>query len=48
MTKQKFLQLVVAVLVVASLTVGNGSVTAMPTGPVDETKVPHYFGPYPP
>ncbi len=26
---------------------GNGSASAMPMSPTDESKVPHYFGPYP-
>ena len=29
------------------LAASNGSVKAMPISPTDETKVPHYFGPYP-
>ena len=47
MINRKFLHLVISVLVVASLVAGNSSVTAMPTSAVDESKVPHYFGPYP-
>jgi hypothetical protein len=63
MIKQKFANLVVSLVVVASLLFGpavpvsaqkppaqsaaaNSSVNAMPASPTDETKVPHYFGPY--
>lgn len=48
MTAQKFLNLMVSLMVISSLFLGGSSpATAMPMDPVDETKVPHYFGPYP-
>lgn len=64
MIKQKFANLVVSLVVVASLLFGpavpvsaqkpaaqsaaaNSSINAMPASATDETKVPHYFGPYP-
>ncbi len=47
MINRKFLHLVISVVAVASLVAGPGSVTAMPASAVDESKVPHYFGPYP-
>jgi FtsP/CotA-like multicopper oxidase with cupredoxin domain len=48
MNNRKFLNLVITLLVGASLLLGiTGRVTAAPTDPKDETKVPHYFGPYP-
>ena len=48
MNTRKFLNIVVSLLVLASLLFGgNTKATAMPMTPTDETKVPHYFGPYP-
>jgi len=47
MLSRKFLNLIVSVAAIAALVAGPSSVTAMPTSAVDETKVPHYFGPYP-
>jgi FtsP/CotA-like multicopper oxidase with cupredoxin domain len=47
MTSHKFINIVVSLMMLSSLLLGSASsATAMPTGPVDETKVPHYFGPY--
>ncbi len=48
MNKRKLINLVVSVLVIMTSLMGtNTSVKAMPAGPTDESKVPHYFGPYP-
>jgi len=51
MTIRKFLKYFLFVLVSASFILGSTSqaqnVAAMPASPTDETKVPHYFGPYP-
>ncbi len=56
MRKHRFLNLVVLLTVVASLVLtGSGAVSAQPkpsasAAPIsttDETKVPHYCGPYP-
>src|SRR5574341_1805626 len=48
MTGRKFLNLVISLMVVTALFLGNNTqATAMPMVPTDETKVPHYFGPYP-
>ncbi len=48
MKTRKFLNMIVSLMVLTTLVFG-GSVkaTAMPMGLVDESKVPHYFGPYP-
>ena len=44
----KILNLGIAILMMASFVLGNHTpATAMPMGPTDESKVPHYFGPYP-
>ncbi len=48
----KFLHRLFSSLIIVSLLLGvSGQVVAqplaMPSGPTDETKVPHYFGPYP-
>jgi hypothetical protein len=47
----KLLNKVLYLLVFASLFIGSStqtqSVVAMPSSPTDESKVPHYFGPYP-
>lgn len=48
MLSRKFLHIVISLLMVTSLLLGaSGQANAMPASPVDETKVPHYFGPYP-
>src|SRR5512134_622177 len=48
MKVRKLLNIVVSLMVVATLFLGSGSkAEAMPMDPTDETKVPHYFGPYP-
>ncbi|MEO8357491.1 MAG: hypothetical protein ABI621_16420, partial [Chloroflexota bacterium] len=48
MNKRKFLNIVVSLMVLTSLFFGSSNnATAMPMDPMDESKVPHYFGPYP-
>ncbi|HET9908304.1 MAG TPA: fibronectin type III domain-containing protein [Anaerolineales bacterium] len=48
MNTRKFLNILVSFMVITTLFAGNSSnATAMPMNPTDETKVPHYFGPYP-
>ncbi len=47
MNKRKWLTLIFSLLVLASLVGSNFNVSAMPASPTDESKVPHYFGPYP-
>ena len=53
MLKHKFLNLIFSIMIVASLFLsGNVPVSAQqgqnaPANPTDESKVPHYFGPYP-
>src|SRR5512138_2570223 len=48
MFTRKFLNLLVSLMVLTSLLFGSSShATAMPLNPTDETKIPHYFGPYP-
>lgn len=48
MNKYKFLNALMPMLVVVSLILaGSRSAVAMPMSPTDESKVPHYFGPYP-
>ncbi len=48
MFNRKFLNMLVSLMVLTSLIFGgNFKAAAMPMGPVDETKVPHYFGPNP-
>ncbi|HEY6072005.1 MAG TPA: hypothetical protein VIV15_01095, partial [Anaerolineales bacterium] len=47
MSSRKFVNLVISLMMLTSLIMGTTiNVTAMPAGPTDETKVPHYFGPY--
>ncbi len=48
MNKYKLLNALLPLLVIASLIMaGSRSAEAMPMSPTDESKVPHYFGPYP-
>ncbi len=48
MKKQKFMIITcLALLVIALWGIGPPMAQAMPAGPTDETKVPHYYGPYP-
>lgn len=48
MFNRKFLNMLISLMVLTSLAVGNSMhATAMPMDPADESKVPHYFGPYP-
>jgi FtsP/CotA-like multicopper oxidase with cupredoxin domain/fibronectin type 3 domain-containing protein len=48
MNMRKFLNILVSLMVLTTLFAGStGNATAMPMNPTDETKVPHYFGPYP-
>ena len=51
-TKRKLLNLTMSVLTIAALVLSVvgpavAQPLAMPMGPTDESKVPHYFGPYP-
>jgi FtsP/CotA-like multicopper oxidase with cupredoxin domain len=51
MFNRKFLNIVISIWVVTSLILGGtiqvNNVSAMPMDPMDQTKVPHYFGPWP-
>ncbi len=56
MTKRKFFNFAILVLLLTVVLFGSrdtqrlsaqAAITAVPTSPTDETKVPHYFGPYP-
>ena len=47
MNARKFGHLLFLLMVLVSLIGTNINVSAMPANPTDETKVPHYFGPYP-
>lgn len=48
MFSRKFANIVLSLLIIASLLgVGVDQARAVPSSPVDETKVPHYFGPNP-
>src|SRR5512138_241965 len=48
MNTRKILNILVSLMVVSTLFLGTSSqATAMPMGPVDETKIPHCFGPNP-
>ncbi len=48
MFNRKFLNMLVSLMVLTTLVFGgNFKAAAMPMDPTDETKVPHYFGPYP-
>jgi FtsP/CotA-like multicopper oxidase with cupredoxin domain len=45
---RKSLNILVSLMVLTTLFFGStGNATAMPASDVDQTKVPHYFGPYP-
>jgi len=46
---RKYLNVLMSLMFTVSLVFGGqvSNVTAAPISPVDETKVPHYFGPYP-
>jgi FtsP/CotA-like multicopper oxidase with cupredoxin domain len=46
MITRKFIHLIFSLMMVASLVGGNLNVSAAPSSPTDESKVPHYFGPY--
>ncbi len=47
MNKRRLFNLMFAIAMITSLLmVGRGQVTAAPVSPTDESKVPHYFGPY--
>jgi hypothetical protein len=51
MSNRKFLNLTLSIMMVVSLLLGGiaqvSNVMAAPGSPTDETKVPHYFGPWP-
>ncbi len=48
MFNRKFLNMLVSLMVLTSLVFGGSiNAAAKPLDPTDETKVPHYFGPYP-
>src|SRR4029453_9937692 len=48
MNTRKLLNILVSLMVLTTLVFGGSiKATAMPMDPTDETKVPHYFGPYP-
>ena len=48
MFNRKFLNMLVSLMVLTTLVFGGTvNATAMPANPTDESKVPHYFGPYP-
>ncbi len=48
MNMRKTLNILVSLMVLTTLVFGSSlPATAMPMDPTDETKVPHYFGPYP-
>ncbi len=48
MNRQKFMLITcLAMLVIALWGIGPPTARAMPASPTDETKVPHYYGPYP-
>jgi FtsP/CotA-like multicopper oxidase with cupredoxin domain/fibronectin type 3 domain-containing protein len=48
MTKYKVMNIVVSLMVLTTTLFGyNTRADAMPMDPMDESKVPHYFGPYP-
>ena len=47
MNKQRYLHIALSILMMIAILVGaKQSALAMPNSPVDETKVPHYYGPY--
>jgi len=48
MDNRKFFKILVALVLFSTLMLRSSiNVTAMPMSPTDESKVPHYFGPYP-
>ncbi len=48
MNMRKFFNIVISIMVIASTLFGTSTLgKAMPGSPTDQTKVPHYFGPYP-
>ena len=56
MLDRKFLTTVFSLVMIVSLLIGGtiqvaaqpfNSAASMPASPTDESKVPHYFGPYP-
>src|SRR6266508_2083879 len=48
MFNRKFLNMLVSLMVLTTLVFGGSiNAAAKPIGPTDESKVPHYFGPYP-
>jgi len=48
MNARKLLNIVISLVIIAANLLGSSpAVKAMPMDPMDETKVPHYFGPYP-
>ena len=48
MNTRKFLNILVSLMVLTTLVFGGSiQATAAPADPLDETKVPHYFGPNP-
>jgi FtsP/CotA-like multicopper oxidase with cupredoxin domain len=46
MINRKLIHILFSLLMVASMVGGNINVSAAPSSPTDESKVPHYFGPY--
>src|SRR3990172_664160 len=44
---RKILNILLLIVMVVSLVGSSSNASAMPAGPTDESKVPHYFGPYP-
>ena len=48
MFNRKYLKIIISfIMLITMMLPSNVRVSAMPAGPTDETKVPHYFGPYP-
>ena len=47
MKKRKLLYVLMSILIMTTLVGGFRNAAAAPTIPTDESKVPHYFGPYP-
>src|SRR5512134_1027206 len=44
---RKLINIMLLIVLVASLAIGKNNASAQMPDPVDETKIPHYFGPYP-